>query len=49
METLHRAFLAGGNRVGHVPMGKQMPGTELPVARCCGFSFLSTAVMLVVL
>ncbi|CAL1156689.1 unnamed protein product [Cladocopium goreaui] len=23
VETLHRAFLAGGNRVGHVPMGKQ--------------------------
>ena len=38
METLHRAFLAGGNRVGHVPMGKQMLGTELPTAASCVFS-----------
>ena len=28
VETLHQAFLAGGDRVGHVPMGKQMPGAE---------------------
>lgn len=26
METLHQAFLAGGDRVGRVPMGKQMLG-----------------------
>ena len=28
VETLHRAFLAGGDRVGHVPMGKQMLGQK---------------------
>lgn len=26
VETLHQAFLAGGERLGHIPMGKQMLG-----------------------
>ena len=28
VETLYQAFLAGGERVGHVPMGKQHLGDK---------------------